>query len=160
MEAARTRLHTIVATAVPRLLSLTEEEAAARPYADKWSLKETLGHLIDSAMNNHQRIVRMQATPDLGKFTYDQLHWVRSQRYQEEPWTELVGLWRAVNTHLAHTIGGIHPSALGNVCDMGYPEPATLSFVVEDYLRHAEHHLAQIFSGDDPRHRTRWQVER
>lgn len=148
----------IIDDAKPKLLALTETQASDKPFPDKWSLKEILGHLIDSAANNHQRFVRMQEVPDIGKFSYEQEHWVSCQRYQLEPWRDIVVAWHAYNKHLVHVIEHLEPSALSNVCDIGYPEPATLKYVAEDYVRHVRHHLEQIFSNADPRHRRRWEV--
>ncbi|MGA9118900.1 MAG: DinB family protein [Bacteroidota bacterium] len=140
----------------PRLLSIPETHAADKPYADKWSLKEILGHLIDSVANNHQRIVRMQQSVDIGNFTYEQQPWVSVQHYATEPWEDLVEFWYHYNTHLAHIIRHVDPGSLQHSCDMGYAKPATLKFVIEDYVRHVEHHLGQIFGGADPRKRGTW----
>ncbi len=142
--------------AKPKLLALSEERASEKPYADKWSLKETLGHLLDSATNNHQRIVRMQQVPDIGRLTYDQLRWVRINAYATEPWREMVEFWYLFNAHLAHVIAHVDPATLENTCDMGYAKPAPLRFVIEDYVRHLEHHLGQIFAEGDPRDREKW----
>lgn len=145
-----------IEAAKPRLLSLTESHASEKPYPDKWSIKEILGHLVDSASNNHQRIVRMQQVTDLGTFSYEQMHWVKSQRYNAERWDDLVNVWYYYNKHLAHIIEHIDPKSLTNVCDMDYGKPMTLQFVAEDYVRHLRHHLDQIFSDADPRERTKW----
>lgn len=145
-----------VDSARPRLVTIDEHQASDKPYPDKWSLKELLGHLIDSASNNHQRIVRMQEKKDIGVFGYEQLHWVKSQAYQSESWETIVQTWYYYNKHLAHIIRHIHPACLENICDIDYPKPATLRYVVEDYLRHLQHHLDQIFSDADPRERTKW----
>jgi hypothetical protein len=76
------------------------DTAARAPYAPgKWSTKEVVGHLIDSAANNHQRFVRAQWTDDLLCPTYAQDEWVRTQRYQEAPWPDLVELFRTYNRH-------------------------------------------------------------
>jgi hypothetical protein len=149
-------LREAIDAAKPRLLSIAESKASAKPHPDKWSIKETLGHLVDSAGNNHQRIVRMQEVADIGKFSYAQLHWVSSQHYQSEPWTDVVNVWYSLNRHLSHVIEHINPDSLNNICDMGYPAPATLRFVAEDYVRHIRHHLDQIFSDADPTQRTKW----
>lgn len=141
----------------PRLERISEAQASEKPFADKWSIKEILGHLIDSASTNHQRFVRMQESSDSGVIIYEQEHWVRTQRYREEPWMNIVELWYSYNRHLAHVIDHVDPAALDHVCDIGYGEPATLRFVLEDYVRHLRHHLDQIFSGDDPRQRKRWE---
>ena len=156
MRRVADRLLEIVHTAKPRLLAISEARASERPYAEKWSVKEILGHLVDSAANNHQRIVRMQDARDMGVFRYAQEHWVESQKYQSRPWEAIVELWFQYNCHLAHVIGEVDPKTLEHVCDMGYPAPATLAFVIEDYLRHLQHHLAQVFSNRDPREREQW----
>ena len=139
-----------------RLREIRETDVSVRPAPGKWSKKEILGHLIDSASNNHQRIVRMQELPDIGTFSYAQMHWVNSQHYKSEQWDELVNFWYYYNTHLAHIIEHVDPDSLDNRCDMDYSKPATLRFVIEDYHRHVQHHLGQIFSDADPRERSRW----
>lgn len=156
MRSVADRLSETVRAAKPRLLLISEARASEKPYAEKWSLKEILGHLVDSAANNHQRFVRMQEIRDLGVFRYAQQHWVESQKYNSRPWDAIVALWYQYNLHLAHVIGEVDPKALEHVCDMGYARPATLAFVIEDYLRHLQHHLAQVFSNRDPRERVQW----
>lgn len=156
VKAVAQQLKQLIDTAKPELLSIPDKKASERPFPDKWALKEILGHLIDSAANNHQRIVRMQEVADLGPFTYTQQHWVTSQHYFEERWEDVIGFWYFYNTHLAHVIANVDPASLDNVCDMGYSEPARLRFVIEDYVRHVQHHLDQIFSGVDPRKRMQW----
>ena len=158
MTTAANQLRKIIESAKPRLLAITEQQASEKPHGEKWSLKEILGHLIDSSGNNHQRIVRMQEASAIGAFNYEQEHWVECQRYRLEGWTDLVHLWYFANKHLAHIAEHIDPQSLMNVCDMGYPKPATLEFVVTDYLRHLQHHLDQIFSGVDPKERMKWEI--
>jgi hypothetical protein len=156
MQSIADQLSEAVRLAKPRLLSISDARASEKRYADKWSLKEILGHLVDSAANNHQRIVRMQEIRDIGVFKYTQQHWVDSQKYQSQGWKAIVELWFHYNLHLAHIIGEVDPRTLEHVCDMGYASPATLAFVIEDYLRHVKHHLAQVFSDRDPREREKW----
>lgn len=146
----------LINEAMPRLAIITESQASAKPYPDKWSLKEILGHLLDSAANNRQRIVRMQQAEDIGTFSYDQQHWVSAQHYQSEAWAALVEFWHLYNEHIAHMMEHVDPASLGHTCDMGYSAPATLRFVMEDYVRHVRHHLEQIFADADPLHRQRW----
>jgi hypothetical protein len=155
-EALAQQLRKTIQSAVPRLLSISDSHACEKPYPDKWSIKEILGHLVDSAANNHQRIVRMQEAENIGVLRYSQQHWVNSQNYQAEPWQNIVEFWRWYNNHLAHVIERIDPGSLAHLCDVGYSEPATLAFIVEDYLRHVEHHLKQIFGDSDPREREKW----
>ena len=150
------KLRTLIEQTKPRLLAIPEIHASEKPQPDKWSLKEILGHLLDSASTNHQRIVRMQEVPDIGKLGYEQEHWVNAQHYRTEPWADLVHLWYFYNKHLAYIIEHIDPGSLSHVCDMDYPKPATLQFVAEDYVRHAQHHLDQIFSEAKPDKRAKW----
>lgn len=157
MSVAR-QLREIIESVRPRLLALSERRVSEKPYPDKWSIKEILGHLVDSASNNHQRIVRMQEVADIGAFSYEQMHWVSLQHYQSEQWDDLVNIWYFYNKHLAHIIEHIDPASLMNACDMDYGKPMTLQFVAEDYVRHMQHHLDQIFSDDDPRQRKKWIV--
>jgi hypothetical protein len=149
-------LRVLISDAVPKMLAMSEAQAAEKPLAEKWSIKEILGHLIDSASNNHQRFVRMQLQPDIGAFSYQQVHWNATQKYQREHWVDLVNFWRYYNTHLAHIIEHVDPAALSHTCDIGYPHPADLRFVMEDYVRHVRHHVEQILSGADPRERNVW----
>src|ERR1700730_12660219 len=90
-----------------RLLQISEPQSEIAPASGKWSPKEIVGHLIDSASNNHQRFVRAQFTDDLVFPGYEQEAWVSVQRYQEASWTDLVGLVHLFNLHLARVIEAI-----------------------------------------------------
>src|SRR5262245_22175525 len=98
-----------------RLFTVADEtRSALRPAPGQWSAREVLGHLIDSASNNHRRFVLAQSS-DFGKFDgYDQNPWVERQRYHEAPWRDLVALWTAYNRHLAHVIAVTPAPALAN----------------------------------------------
>ena len=126
------------------LLAADARAAARRPDAQTWSPKEVLGHLIDSAANNHQRFVRAQETDALTAPGYEQNHWVRSQGYQDADWPHLVALWTHLNLHLADVIARIPPGKYAVPCVIGGSDPVPLEFVIVDYLRHVEHHMAQI----------------
>jgi DinB family protein len=133
----------VVANALPLLAAISEESAAYKPAPDKWSRKEILGHLIDSAANNHQRFVRLQLEREISLPGYEQDGWVRVSGYQNRPWTEIVALWAAYNRHLATIIESLDPSTLGHVWRS--PEgDLTLQFIATDYVRHMKHHLRQI----------------
>lgn len=90
-----TDLRETVDRAAEQLLEVSEEAAAVRPSPGRWSAKEVVGHLIDSAAHNHQRFVRAQWQERLVFAGYEQDAWVAAQRYGDAPWVELVVLWRA-----------------------------------------------------------------
>src|SRR5690349_22511062 len=98
-----------------RLRQIDEAAASKRPAPEKWSKKEILGHLIDSAANNHQRFVRLQLHSRVDLPGYDGDEWVRVQRYQNRPWSEIVDLWQMYNTQLAVLIRDVDAQALGHV---------------------------------------------
>ena len=125
------------------LLAISEDAAGKRADPEKWSRKEILGHLIDSASNNHQRFVRLQSEELLVMPSYQQNHWVRSQNYQGRAWRDLVELWLVYNRHLAHVIRNADAKAAGHIWRAPGAE-YTLEFLIEDYLRHLRHHVAQI----------------
>ena len=135
-----------VDAAVNRWRALAEEILRFRPSEDAWSVKEIIGHLIDSASNNHQRFVRLQLVkqltfPDYGQ---DNIHWVRIQNYQQRQWAELLALWHHYNIQLAHLIRSVDPDYLNHVWQLEGKTGVTLFDLMTDYLRHLEDHLQQI----------------
>jgi len=136
-------LSSVVTRALPRLSAIPERAAGQKPAPNKWSKKEILGHLIDSAANNHQRFIRLQLEHDINLAGYEQDGWVRVSRYQDLPWTEIIAVWAAYNRHLATIIESIDPSALDHVWHSPGGD-VTLEFIATDYVRHLEHHLQQI----------------
>jgi hypothetical protein len=150
MKTESTQLFEIIQKARPKLEAINEETASTKTIDGKWSIKEIIGHLIDSAANNHQRFVRLQNAAENVSIRYDQEFWVNVQAYQSEKWVDLVDLWYYYNRHLSHVMANLNQAMLDNKCDMGYPEQKTLGFVVEDYIRHLKHHLKQILSGVEP----------
>ena len=146
MRAVAQELRSEIDAAAVRLGELTEAEAVRERGAGKWILKEILGHLIDSATNNHQRFVRAQLADPLVFPAYSQDAWVGLQRYRDESWGELLQLWLALNKHVAHVIESVPEPKLQTRCIIGESEPVTLEWLMRDYLRHLRHHLGQILS--------------
>lgn len=149
-----------VLSATERLREITPERSAEQQAADKWSIKQILGHLIDSAANNHQRFVRAQFTDDLVFPGYEQEKWVDAQQYNDEPWSDLIQLWSSYNLHLLHVISVIPQTTLTQarirhnldqiaLRPVEKQDPTTLDYFVRDYLVHMKHHLDQIFALQD-----------
>lgn len=127
-----------------RLAAMKEQDVSGPPAAGKWSRKEILGHLIDSASNNHQRFVRALSVDTLEFPEYTQNEWVENQNYADESWRLLVDLWSAYNLHVAHVIANIPPEKMGTQCRIGGKNPVRLEDLIADYVKHMEHHLKQI----------------
>lgn len=123
------------------------EAASAEPISPgKWSRRELIGHLIDSASNNHQRFVRAQLDGGLTFPGYEQESWVERQGYKSESWADLTMLWKSYNLHLLHVISHMSKDRLDCLCAIGNNEPVTLRFLAEDYVTHLKHHLEQLLS--------------
>jgi len=148
MREATEKLLRLVEAAEPRLREITELESAQPILPGGWSRKQVIGHLIDSASNNHQRFVRAALQTSLEFPAYDQGGNVRVQAVQDADWLLLVALWAAYNRYLAHVIAQLPASKLDTVCRIGSGEPVTLGFLVTDYLTHLVHHLNQAGAAD------------
>ena len=135
----------VVEQCVPLLLAIDPRDAGQRPAPGKWSKKEILGHLIDSAGNNQQKFVRLLIARGPVDFVgYAQDEWVAAQHYQDADWHGLVRLWQASNEHLAHLIAHADPERLGNTISINGVGPFRLDFVMTDYVEHLKHHLKVV----------------
>ncbi len=148
MKELSEQLLRVVETGEAKLRKINDAQAAKPALPGGWSRKQVLGHLIDSASNNHQRFVRAALQPSLDFPAYDQNGNVGLQAPQEADWLLLVSLWSAYNRYLAHIIARLPPAKLETVCRIGSGEPVTLAFLAKDYLTHLHHHLEQIGAAD------------
>jgi hypothetical protein len=139
----------------PALRAISETKSRRPRAPGKWTPREILGHLIDSASNNHQRFVRARFQEDLVFPGYDQKEWVRGQKYADAPWAELVELWRLYNLHLARVMDATPRALRGRpttrhnfhrilMLKVEEGAPARLDDLMHDYVAHLEHHIAQI----------------
>jgi DinB superfamily len=136
-------LRDIVQKNAVKLSSLSEQNASQPRAVGKWSPREILGHLIDSACNNHRRFIKMQIKSGSSFDGYAQDDWVRLQNYQQRSWQDTVTLWQVYNLHLSYVIEQMPLESLGNTGVFG-EQTVTLEFLINDYIRHLQHHLAQI----------------
>ncbi|MBO3699014.1 DinB family protein [Roseivirga sp. E12] len=148
-------LKEVVLAAFEQLITVEESDAEKRPAPGKWSAKEIIGHLIDSASNNHGRFVRAQDSDELIGTGYKQDEWVTSQNYQAVNWHDLLILWRQFNLHIAHvmnqtpdsvrnkerTAHNLHQIAFYTIQEN---EATTLDYFMQDYVVHLKHHLGQV----------------
>jgi hypothetical protein len=112
---------------------------------DKWSKKEIVGHLIDSAQINLQRFVRCTYEENF-KLTYEQVEWVKAGRYQEVDIRDLFGLWEQLNVQIIHVLEKYPADRLNARCDTGKTAASlhTVEWLAHDYVEHLKHHLRQI----------------
>jgi DinB superfamily len=134
------RLAAVLRSAMPWLVTISEAEASVPEREGKWSGKQVIGHLIDSAVNNLERIVRLQIEPGQSLPGYEQMAWVRLQHYAEREWAQVLALWFALNEHIEWTIRHVEKSRLANRGVVA-GETLTLGFLIADYAAHMEHHL-------------------
>ena len=149
------RLKRIVEHAARALAALDDTAASRAPAAGKWSPKQVIGHLIDSATVNHQRFLQAAGGASLVFETYDQDRFVELQEPSGVPWVDLLDLWRLLNEHVArvmeltpepvltrlHVVHNLHQIAFRLV---PAEEAATLDYLMGDYVEHLLHHLHQI----------------
>jgi hypothetical protein len=147
-------LRSAVDEGVRLLDGVPEALTAQRPAAGDWCAREVIGHLIDSACNNHRRFIINQTRETLAVDPYDQNEWTARQRYAERSAADLVMLWAAYNRHLATVIEAIADDVLqrprGPAAGLGFAyaaiegSSASIGLLAEDYVGHLRHHLGQL----------------
>ena len=155
MSSAGEELRAALDAALPRLRAMDPAAASARPRPERWSPQEELGHLVDSATNNHTRFLRAFSEPDLICPPYDQDAWVEAGAYAGARWPDLVELWGLLN----HQIARVMDRAAGEVAErprtrhnldrvawktVPADEPTTLGYFMHDYVGHLRYHLERI----------------
>jgi hypothetical protein len=137
-------LRDLLRTVPTRLERLSKEQVETKPTPSSWSSKEELGHLLDSAANNHQRIVRAQLETNPAMPGYEQNRWVAIHAYQSRDWKELIDTWQALNRQLLMAAQAVPDSGWSRTLTINGSEPLTLKFVFQDYIAHMLHHLMHI----------------
>jgi hypothetical protein len=144
------------------LRGVAEADAERRPAPGKWCAKEIIGHLIDSAANNHQRFVRGRWQEELVFPGYEQDVWVGVQEYAVAPWPALLNLWVSYNLHLGRVMRSMPPEIRlrerhrHNFDQLAWRPvaqgtPTTLDYLMQDYVGHLQHHVRQLHALDLPR---------
>ena len=132
-----------------KLLHLPTDVITERRNSQNRTIKQILGHLIDSASNNTHRIVHLQYQESPVEFPNyatdgNNDRWIAIQNYQEENWEDLVQFWKSINLHLVHVIENIKPMKLGNEWIASAEDKVSLEEMVLSYLDHFELHLNEI----------------
>jgi hypothetical protein len=145
MQQVIEQLNNIVTAYPAKFLNLPEEELSFKPAAGKWSKKEIIGHLIDSAQNNIRRFItaQYQTNPHI---VYNQNEWVAVQNYQQYDSTALITLWQLLNKHIIIILQNMPAEKYQQQCNTGKDkeELHTVEFLATDYIAHHLHHLKQI----------------
>ena len=148
-------LRATIESATPKLLEISDDDSARPVKTGNWCPRQIIGHLIDSAANNHRRFVTGQYQDDLVFAGYDGDQWVDAQQYKSADWKDLVSLWKAYNLHLRRVME-VAPEELrlqqrnrhnfDQIASrtVSPDQPTTLDYLMEDYVVHLKHHLRQI----------------
>ncbi len=137
------RLERLISTLPTQIDQLSEDDFTAKKAAGSWSKKEILGHLIDSASNNHHRFIKAQYE-DRPLISYDQDKWVDENDYQSANKQDLIVFWLALNKHLLRLLQNMPPQKLAKTCRLPNDLQVNLSDLFIDYVDHLEHHVAQL----------------
>jgi hypothetical protein len=142
----REKINDILEIWSARLTALPLEVISERRNSQNRTIRQILGHLVDSAANNHHRIVRLQYNDvlDFPDYRQDNDRWIAIQNYQEENWEQLVSLWRSYNLHMMHIIKNVNEACLNHTWQDFEGNRETLQTVIEGYLWHLNLHLKEI----------------
>lgn len=128
---------------------ISELEFLFSPSPEKWSRKEVLGHLIDSAQNNLRRFITGQYEQSPPRILYEQDFWVQASGYRDVPAKDLIQMWKLMNEQIARVLINMPAGNYSRQCDTGHQKSnlRSLEWLAEDYVRHMKHHINQIIAG-------------
>jgi len=146
IESVCNGIYEVIITEEPLLTSLSEDTISSRRNTQNRTIKQLLGHLVDSASNNHQRIVRLQYNENLTfpDYTQDNDLWIAIQDYQHTKWSDLVQLWKYYNLHIIQIIKSVDEEKLDNHWTDFEGRKVTLKDMIDGYLWHLHLHISEI----------------
>lgn len=129
-----------------KLNAFTDAEFSNKPRPDKWSKKEVVGHLIDSAQNNLRRFIVGQYDTTPSKIVYNQDFWVAANNYQHVDKKDIIALWKLINQQICSVLDNMITSNYAKVTDTGKNavDLHSLEWLAQDYVKHMKHHINQI----------------
>ncbi len=147
MKIIAEQLEAIISDYSEKLNQISEHDFSQKPFPEKWSRKEELGHLIDSAHNNLRRFMVAQYEQD-PKIVYNQTIWVDAANYRHQSSDELIMLWKLMNRQVCEVLKKMQEKNFGKSCNTGKEkiELHSLVWLAEDYVQHVKHHLHHILA--------------
>ncbi|HEY9005720.1 DinB family protein [Ohtaekwangia sp.] len=147
MKTVALELQQIVITFTEKIEQIQDHDFSAKPLPHKWSKKEILGHLADSAQNNLRRFICGQYESAPPRITYDQNAWVSLNQYQAAKKEDVITLWKLLNERISAVLLSMPQENYGRTCVNDSAEYFTLEWLAIDYVKHLKHHLNQIIPG-------------
>jgi hypothetical protein len=141
MHQTASELASLVHQYSDRLHGLKEEVVSIKPSPAKWSKKEILGHLIDSAQSNIRRFIVAQYE-EQPYIRYNQDAWVAISGYQQLEFKSIVDLWKLINLHIVHILSNLTPEMAERKCQTEAVH--TVEHLAKDYIKHLRHHVHQV----------------
>ena len=143
MTSIASDLESLITEYLPQLNSVTEDEYAVKPLPTKWSKKELVGHLIDSAQSNLRRFIVAQYEESTA-INYNQDKWVAINNYQHEDVKDIIQLWYLLNKQIVFVLKNIsvEMSQRISITDASY----TIEWLAQDYIKHLKHHIHQVLN--------------
>ena len=143
MQSIASELLTTIHEYLPKLKLLTEDGSSIKPSPNKWSKKEVIGHLVDSAQNNIRRFIVAQYDNN-PLIVYRQDNWVSINNYQSYQLEDLVQLWYLLNKQICSILSNTSQDILQRTCQT--ESLHTIEWLAKDYIKHMKHHLHQVLN--------------
>ena len=142
-------LRLLITTYSTAFTALPEADFSDKPFPEKWSKKEIVGHLIDSAHNNLRRFITGQYEQVPPHIVYDQDFWVKANNYHGMTSMDVIVLWMLINFRICEVLENMPQENYSKHCNTGKGEPQvyTLEWLAADYVKHMKHHINQIIPG-------------
>ncbi|HUS02025.1 MAG TPA: DinB family protein [Chitinophagaceae bacterium] len=143
MNAIATELETLIDKYLSQLNSINDTDLSHKSLPAKWSKKELIGHLIDSAQNNIRRFIvaRYEEDPTI---TYQQDNWVAINNYQQWESNHLIQLWYFLNRQMVYILKNIPAEVSQRTCNTG--TSYTIEWLAQDYIKHLKHHIHPVLN--------------
>ncbi len=141
MQTIANQLKTFIDQHTEALKLLPESDMVFKPASGKWSSKEIIGHLIDSAQSNIRRFVIAQYE-DNPTIVYNQDKWVAIANYQQWNTIDLINLWYLLNKQACEILKNTSPEMARRKCQT--QEVHSIEWLATDYIKHLRHHIHQV----------------